>query len=164
MPTAWIERLGVSLAQEAPFRGLALRSATLDDETMLYALHRDAMRDYVNATWGWDETWQRAHFARVYRPSHNAVIVRTSSMRDVGRISLTRHWGRIFLRDVELIDTERNRGIGGAIVAAVIEMARASNRHVELYVLDRNPAQRLYARLGFRVIEDDGSRRTMRAD
>jgi hypothetical protein len=30
-------------------------------------------------------------------------------------------------------------------------------------VLRCNPAQRLYARLGFRVIDDDGARLTMRA-
>jgi hypothetical protein len=45
----------------------------------------------------------------------------------------------------------------------VLALGRGSNRYVELQVLRCNPAQRLYARLGFRVIADDGARLRMRA-
>jgi ribosomal protein S18 acetylase RimI-like enzyme len=165
VPAEWIEHLQAALGDAPAFAGYSLRPAARNDETMLYDLHREAMRDYVDATWGWDEAWQRAHFSRTYAAARNAVIVRTgASPRDAGRVSLTRHWRKIFLRDVELVAAERNRGIGGAVVAAIIDMARADNRYVELYVLDRNPAQRLYARLGFRVIAEDGARRKMRVD
>jgi len=81
---------------------------------------------------------------------------------DVGRISLTRHWRKIFLRDIELMGPERNHGVGTAIINAVLTLARNSDRYVELRVLRCNPAQRLYARLGFRVIDDDGARLRMR--
>ena len=69
----------------------------------------------------------------------------------------------VFLRDIELIATERNRGLGSAIVRAVLALARAEARSVELFVLACNPAQHLYARLGFCVVGDDGARLTMRA-
>ena len=165
VPAEWINQLQVLLANAPAFAGYSLRPATRNDEAMLYDLHREAMRDYVDATWGWDEAWQRAHFSRTYAAAHNAVIVRSGTLpRDAGRVSLTRHWRKVFLRDVELVTAERNRGVGGAIVNAVIEMARADSRYVELYVLDRNPAQRLYARLGFRIIAEDGARRKMRVD
>ncbi len=159
----WIEPLSDALAGAAAFRGYTLRAATADDEAFLYELHREAMRDYVEITWGWNEAWQRAHFATNYAPLRNAVIVRTANTpADVGRISLTRHWRWIFLRDIELLAGERRRGIGTAILGAVIELAERSERHVELNVLACNPARHLYARLGFRVVRDDGARLRMR--
>ena len=46
-----------------------LRPATLDDLDVLYAIHRDAMRDYVAATWGvWDEAFQAAFFRDHFDP------------------------------------------------------------------------------------------------
>lgn len=163
MAAGWIEPLAETLAKSHVFRGWALRGALRDDEAFLFALHRDAMRGYVEATWGWDEDWQRAHFAAHYAPARQAVIVHGGAiLRDVGRISLTRHWRKIFLRDIELLGTERNHGVGAAIIDAVLTLARDSDRYVELRVLRCNPAQRLYARLGFRVIDDDGARLRMR--
>jgi len=53
-------------------------------------------------------------------------------------------------------------GIGTAILGAVIALAERSDRHVELNVLACNPARHLYARLGFRVVRDDGARLRMR--
>jgi ribosomal protein S18 acetylase RimI-like enzyme len=151
------------LADAEAFRGYALRAARRDDERFLFALHRSAMREYVEATWGWDERWQREHFATTYAPTRHAVIIRSEATpRDIGRVSLTRHWRKIFLRDIELIASERNRGIGTALLRALLTLASRDGRAVELHVLKCNPAQRLYARLGFEVIADDGSRLAMR--
>ena len=159
----WIEPLTKRLTDASPFRGYALRQATADDERFLYELHREAMRDYVEITWGWNEAWQRTHFATSYAPLNNAVIVRNETVpADVGRISLTRHWRWIFLRDIELAAAQRGHGIGSAILGAVIALAEDSDRHVELNVLACNPARHLYARLGFRVVRDDGARLRMR--
>ena len=155
--------LGDALSMSTAFRDYALRPARRDDEDFLFALHRDAMREYVDVTWGWDEAWQRAHFAAHYAPARQAVIVHGGRvLSDVGRISLTRHWRKIFLRDIELLSPQRNRGVGTAILNAVLAMARDSDRYVELRVLRCNPAQRLYMRLGFQIVDDDGARLRMR--
>ncbi|HEX8013207.1 MAG TPA: GNAT family N-acetyltransferase [Casimicrobiaceae bacterium] len=159
----WIEQLAEALNGAPAFQGYTLRRARREDEEFLFALHRSAMREYVEATWGWDERWQRAQFQRTYVPSRQAVIVRATPVpSDIGRISLTRHWRKILLRDIELVAAERNRGLGTALIGALLSLARAEDRSVELLVLKCNPAQRLYARLGFRVIADDGARLTMR--
>jgi GNAT superfamily N-acetyltransferase len=169
----WREALAAALAEAPAFAGCALRRARTEDEPILFALYRDAMRDYVAETWGWDEHWQRAHFFQAYVPANHTVILRDAVQgagraqneeRLVGRICLTRHWRRIFLRDIELVASERNRGLGTAIVRAVLELARTEHRAVELLVLKCNPAQRLYERLGFSAIADDGARLTMRYD
>lgn len=161
----WIESLAAILATAEAFSGCTLRPARRDDESFLFALHRSAMRDYVEAAWGWDEHWQREHFTATYVPRHQAVIVSVDpgQQRDIGRISLTRHWRKLFLRDIELVAEERNRGLGTAILGAVLLLAAEEGRTVELLVLKQNPAQRLYTRLGFRVITDDGARLLLRA-
>jgi GNAT superfamily N-acetyltransferase len=162
--TPWIDALSSELRHAAAFRDYALRAAHHEDREFLFALHRAAMREYVQATWGWDDAWQRNHFEQTYEPARHAVIVREDGRRrDIGRLSLTRHWRKLFLRDIELVDEERNRGLGGAILAALLVLAREEGRAVELVVLRCNPAQRLYQRLGFRVTLDDGERLTMRA-
>ena len=163
MTTPWIDALAAQLGAEPAFGDCTLRAATRADEALLFALHRDALRAYVDATWGWNDAWQRAHFARHYAPVRNAVIVRGGTHADIGRVSVSRRWRALFLRDIELIATERNRGLGSAIVRAVLALARAEARSVELFVLACNPAQHLYARLGFCVVGDDGARLTMRA-
>lgn len=161
----WIESLADALAIAPVFCDHVLRAAGRDDEDLLYGLHRDAMRAHIEALWGWNEEWQRAHFAAHYAPARNAIVVRCgTTTQSVGRVSLTRHWRKIFLRDIELAADARNRGLGSAIVAAVVHVARAEGCRVELLVLHRNPAQRLYARHGFKVIADDGARLRMRAD
>lgn len=159
----WIEPLTAELAAIPAFRGCRLRAARRADVTFLFALHRSAMRDYVDAVWGWDERWQEQHFHTTYAPRRHAVIVRgDGEPNDIGRIGLTRHWRKFFLRDIELVAAERNRGIGTAVIRALLALALQEGRGVELLVLKNNPAQRLYARLGFRVIADDGARLTMR--
>jgi len=160
----WIEPLAAALAGAPSFRGCALRAARREDEEFLFALHRSAMREYVEATWGWDERWQRAHFTSTYAPGRHAVIVRVEPIpADIGRISVTRHWRKFFLRDIELVAAERNHGLGAAMIQALVALAHAEGRAVELLVLKCNPAQRLYVRLGFQFIADDGARLTMRA-
>ncbi len=163
--TPWIDALSARLAGSPAFHGCALRAARAEDCEFLFALHRSAMKDYVQATWGWDEAWQRRHFEQTYVPSRHTVVTRQGApAHDIGRLSLTRHWRKIFLRDIELVAEERNRGLGGAIIAALLALARSEARAVELIVLKCNPAQRLYIRLGFRVTVDDGERLTMRAN
>ncbi|HTS22795.1 MAG TPA: GNAT family N-acetyltransferase [Casimicrobiaceae bacterium] len=161
---SWIDDLSARLAGAPASRGCALRAARWDDREFLFALHRSSMKGYVEATWGWDEAWQRRHFETTYAPARHAVVVSVgASSRDIGRVSLTRHWRKLFLRDIELVAEARNRGLGAAIIGALLALARDEGRVVELIVLKCNPAQRLYARLGFHVTADDGERLTMRA-
>ena len=174
MAAAWLEPLAQGLhkhaQRDARLARYRLRPAEVSDEPMLYALHRDALRDYVEATWGWEEDWQRQYFRTHYRPTDNVVIrdrgnARGSDAeRDIGRISITRHWHKLFLRDIELASSHRGQGLGTALLRTVLAMAAADGKRVELHVLRCNPAQRLYTRLGFRVASGDDARWLMRSD
>ncbi len=59
------------------------------------------------------------------------------------------HWG-----DLQLEAAARNQGIGSACLLQLIQMARqGGHRGLKLHVFADNPAQRLYRRHGFRIID-----------
>ena len=53
-------------------------------------------------------------------------------------------------------------GRSGALIGALLTEAEAAGVAVELSVLKANPAQRLYARLGFRVVGEAARAYTLR--
>jgi ribosomal protein S18 acetylase RimI-like enzyme len=58
--------------------------------------------------------------------------------------------------DISLLPECRGRGIGTALLEAVIAEASGAGKFVALSVEKLNPALRLYRRLGFRKVDDQG--------
>jgi hypothetical protein len=51
-----------------------LRPATEGDRETLFVLHRAAMRDYVDKTWGWDDAEQERMFNDNFSPAAWKII------------------------------------------------------------------------------------------
>ncbi|PYQ49201.1 MAG: hypothetical protein DMF78_18990 [Acidobacteria bacterium] len=125
-----------------------LRPATAADRDRLYALHRAAMRDVVDRTWGWDEPWQHAHFNARFDPAAFSLIV--AGGREVGALCVQERAGELYVAAVEVAPEEQGRGLGTAVLRDVIARAATIGAAVTLQVLKANVrAQRLYERLGF---------------
>ena len=62
----------------------------------------------------------------------------------------------ILVIDISLLPEFRNQGIGSALLQGVLGEAAEANRAVRLSVMNGNPAQRLYQRLGFVQIGESG--------
>ena len=58
------------------------------------------------------------------------------------------------IHEVAVHPAHRLLGVGTALTTFAVERLRASTSRIELVVLDDNPAERLYERLGFEVVED----------
>ena len=58
------------------------------------------------------------------------------------------------IHEVAVHPARRRLGIGAALTIFAAERLRSATSRIELVVLDDNPAQRLYERLGFEVVED----------
>jgi GNAT superfamily N-acetyltransferase len=69
-----------------------------------------------------------------------------------GRLYLHYRAEDIRIMDIALLPNWRGRGIGTALLSAVIEQARAGGRRASIHVEVFNPARRLYGRLGFRPV------------
>lgn len=132
---------------------ITTRNATQNDYEFLYALNSKAMREYVQATWGWDETWQQNYFKEHFRPEANKIIM--LNLEDVGRIEFFNEANAVRVSNIQILPEYQNKGIGSAIMLKIIQQAQDRKQCVTLQVLKVNPARRFYERLGFFVEDED---------
>ena len=124
--------------------------ATQADYDFLYQLKVATLKEYVAATWGWDEDYQRQHFAAHFRPERSQMIVVNG--RDVGELSIVENEDGVQISGIYILP--EYQGLGTAVLSDVIEQARKARRPVKLQVLKVNPARLLYERMGF-VVESE---------
>jgi ribosomal protein S18 acetylase RimI-like enzyme len=133
-----------------------LRPATLDEVEELFSIHQAALGEYIAATWGWDEAWQRDFFRKGFTLYIRSVI--EVGGRSIGFLDVTEREEGVYLQNIELAPEYQNRGIGTEIIQRLIARARARRGIVRLQVLRVNArAKALYERLGF---EDVGETET----
>ena len=139
-----------------------LRSATETDYAWLWNLKRTTMRRYVELTWGtWDDDAQEKFFLKSYHPETVQVIAVDD--RHAGLLHLEHDSDGIFLANIQIAPEFQNRGLGTAVIVALLEVAQRLRRPVRLQVLKVNtPAQRLYQRLGFTGAGETTTHRLMR--
>ena len=97
---------------------------------------------------------QSAHYQSAYDNPDFAVVVRDEE--PIGRLFLHRGKDEIRIVDISLLPEFRNAGIGSALLGQIFEEADAAGVPVTLHVENFNPALKLYGRLGFRIIGDNG--------
>jgi ribosomal protein S18 acetylase RimI-like enzyme len=91
---------------------------------------------------------QAAQYRADYPQAERAMI--TVGGVSVGQVRTSRQPEATVLVDISVLDTQRGRGIGTAVISALITQADAAGLPVRLSVWALNTAaQRLYARLGF---------------
>lgn len=97
---------------------------------------------------------QHAHYTTHYAGAEFLVIERDGV--PVGRLYL--HWRADDLRivDIALLPEARGRGIGEALLRALLAAAAARGHGASIHVEQMNPAMRLYTRLGFQKAGEHG--------
>lgn len=73
-----------------------------------------------------------------------------------GRLTVERSDKRILLVDIALLPAHRNTGIGSGIIRNLKTEAERTGRPLRLDVENFNPAYRLYERLGFEKVDEEG--------
>ena len=142
------------------FEQIHFRPAAESDIDFLYALHVATMKEYVDKTWGWDDTFQEAVFRKNYVPAEIQVI--TFAEKDMGMLSLEERVEDVFLRAIEIHPDYQGQGIGTAIIQKIIVEGTLKMKPVFLHVLKVNPAKKLYERLGFSVVNETPTHFQMR--
>ncbi|HLY27838.1 MAG TPA: GNAT family N-acetyltransferase, partial [Aggregatilineales bacterium] len=105
-----------------------LRAATEADTTFLYDLHVKAMKAAVEKTWGWDEDFQMAYF-RQHFTTDNTDLILVGDV-SVGKLICQRDPQRIYLAEIEILPEYQRKGLGTAIIQALIDEAKASHKEV----------------------------------
>jgi ribosomal protein S18 acetylase RimI-like enzyme len=130
-----------------PSGQVTLRPATPADAELYYATQYEALGGYFKGVW--DEAVHRARTKQEL--ADNPVQIVEQGGVPIGYVVVSQHDDHWYLDEISLIASARNRGIGSQLVRDVMAAARAAAAPLRLSVLDTNPAQHLYARLGFRV-------------
>jgi ribosomal protein S18 acetylase RimI-like enzyme len=144
--------------------GIAYRPMAEEDLPFVAALFASTRADEVAQT-GWPPEMQRAFLAQQHHAQHVHYqahypaaewLIIEQEGEPVGRLYLDQSAGRHHVIDISLLPELRGRGVGGAIMADVLDAARAAGQSVSIHVERHNPARRLYDRLGFTQLEDQG--------
>ena len=141
-----------------------LRPCTDDDGPLLREIYYSTRdREMAASDWSPEQKFaflkqqfeaQDAHYRTHFPDCEFRIIVAGGT--DVGRLYLDRRADEFRIVDIALLPQHRGRGLGGRIMADIIARAEASDLPVGIHVERDNPARRLYERLGFERIQDDG--------
>lgn len=156
--------LPFAMPRDLAVRGFSARAEDESDLAFLAALYASTRADEV-APLGWDAAQaatflrqqydaQRGHY-RAHYPDAAFLVIERDGV-PVGRLYLQRRGDTLRILDISLLPDLRGRGVGTALLDAVIAQADAAACHVDLFVERFNPALRLYRRLGFVAIGDTG--------
>ena len=139
---------------------IALRAAEESDLPFLRTLRAQTMREhYEHSGVPFDAQMQEA---RLHYRFDCAQIVVLDGV-DVGLIKVSRDGLPWHLIQIQLSPVCQGRGFGQVLIRQLLADAQAAQAEVELSVLKANPAQHLYARLGFRVVGEEAHALTMRS-
>lgn len=147
-----------------------LRPATSDDREFLLGLYASTRAEELAPVPWTDEhkaafvesqfDAQAAAYEGAY-PDGEFLVVLVDG-RAAGRLYLGLLPGELRVVDIALLPEHRGRGIGTALVRAVLRRADRDRLRVTLHVEPWNPAKRLYERLGFETVELRGIYELMR--
>lgn len=125
---------------------IRFRQISDDDFPFMWRLHNEALRDYVEKTWGWDEQRQREFVAEIVEEKAGDVVVVDGA--DAGVWFLIESETDVLINSIRLLPEFQRRGVGTRLITELLDR---SQKPVRLQVLKVNPARRLYERLGFEL-------------
>ena len=143
---------------------IALRSVEAGDAEFLYRVYAGTRAEEL-ALVDWDEaqkgaflrmqfTAQDAYYREHYPGAAFQVIL--SDGTPIGRLYVHRRPDEIRIMDIALLPAFRGRGVGIRLLGDLQAEAASAGKPLRIHVERFNPALGLYARLGFRLVEDRG--------
>jgi ribosomal protein S18 acetylase RimI-like enzyme len=141
---------------------VTLRAATLGDRDFmldLFASTRSLELDALDQTQRQEFVKmqfniQQQSYSACYPAAENIVILLAE--QPIGRMLVERSRQDILLVDIALLPDYRRQGIGSSLIQDLLNEAAASQKSVRLSVYRTNPAARLYQRLGFSKVGEEG--------
>jgi ribosomal protein S18 acetylase RimI-like enzyme len=140
------------------------RAVAPDDEELLYRIYASTRTEEL-APVPWSAAQKEAFLRMQFRAQSldyaanfpdAAFQVILVDGTPAGRLYVHRREDELRIVDIALLPEHRGAGIGGAILRGLLAEAAAAGKPARIHVERFNPALRLYERLGFRRIADEG--------
>ena len=123
------------------------RATTKDDFALLFDINKRAMKDHVIENFGtWNDDEQIDKFRKTTNFDEHQILL--AGREPIGFINLVYSDTEIHINRLCLLPEYHSQGIGTFILRKLISEA-AEHRTIRLQVFPKNPAVRLYRRLGF---------------
>lgn len=129
---------------------LAVYGATREDELATTDWDDARKREFVEQQFRAQDQYYRANYANA---TYQVILV---DGQPAGRLYVARWPDEIRIMDIALLSPFRGRGVGTRLLADLQAEATATSKPLRIHVERFNPALSLYARLGFRMVEDRG--------
>ena len=151
--------------------GVSYRPFADEDLAFVSALYASTRREELAMT-GWPAEAQEQFLAQQAAAQHSHYSLHFSDAEwliiergdeAIGRLYLRDQSADLHIVDISLLPGSRGQGIGGAILADTLALARSQGKGVTIHVEINNPARTLYARLGFETVEEKGAYDLLRA-
>ncbi len=144
--------------------GLSFRRTTDADLPLLARVYASTREEELAAT-PWNEA-QKAQFLDMqFRAQHTDYrknypqadwLVTMQDGEDIGRLYRDRGSSEYLIIDIAFLPQHRSKGFGTALLLDLLDEAAGADKAVTIHVEKFNPAMRLYRRLGFATVEDQG--------
>lgn len=144
---------------------ISLRLARQEDQEFLFKLYASTRQAEI-ADFGWNPEQQDA-FLRMqfnaqrhwYATAYPAAVEQIVELdqQPAGRLMVAKSDGAVAtLVDISLLPEHRGGGIGSGLLRELLDQCNQEQTLLRLQVLKTNPAARLYGRLGFLKVGEDG--------
>ena len=127
-----------------------LYSSTRSDEMAMVPWPQEQKDTFLNSQFDAQHQFYQDQFAEA------AFLLVEMRGKPVGRVYLDRRQDELRLIDIAIAPDFRGQGLGTALLKELLEECRKMNLPARIHVEKNNPAMNLYARVGFKPVEDQG--------
>jgi GNAT superfamily N-acetyltransferase len=134
-----------------------------DDEFLLKVYGSTRKQELAQVPWTAEQKqqfvrmqWeaQKSHYAAQYPHATHEIICLENGA--AGRLYLDRSGEKFHILDITLLPEHRNRGAGSFLLGQIMAEAKEAGKPVSIFVETFNPSLRLFQRLGFTAIQQEG--------
>ncbi|MBL4716218.1 MAG: hypothetical protein COC01_06535 [Bacteroidetes bacterium] len=134
-----------------------LRNCNVKDVSITYDIKKNALKRYIEDTWGWDENFQLKYHKEKFKVDNTKLII--VGNQEVGLLTVIDQRDMIFIENVLIIKKYQSKGIGKTLIIQIIDKAIKTKRDILLEVLKVNKrAMDFYERFGFKVIDETNTK------
>lgn len=126
-----------------------IRKALDQDLDLTYKIKKNALKEYLEMLWGWNEKAQKDFHQNQFEKERFQVIELQNE--PIGYLEIESYEDYIFLANLMILQRFQGQGIGKIIMKDLLK----NNPHIQLEVLKVNQrAIRFYKGFGFTIIDD----------